>query len=69
MCFKAPSMPAVEQIDTEAQQRQIDAQAQARAQRDTAAQRSRRRRSALDVGRGTALGLYGGGSNTLGGRQ
>lgn len=62
-------MPAVEQIDTEAQQREIDAKAEARARRDTTTQRQRRTRSALDVGRGTALGLYGGGSRSLGGGQ
>lgn len=67
MCFKAPSLPAVEHVDPEAQQRDIDAKAEARARRDQVATRQRRRRSALSTGQGTALGLYGGGSRSLGG--
>ena len=69
MCFKKPSMPAVEQVDPEAQQREIYAKAAARAARDQTALRQRRSRSALAAGQGTALGMYGGGNRSLGGGQ
>lgn len=61
-------MPKVQTVDPEAQQREAEAKAQQQAARDNATLQRRRQRSALSTGQGSALSLYGGGNQTLGGQ-
>ena len=69
MCFKSPTMPTVEKVDVEKQQRDAEVKASQSSQRSAAERRKRQRRStSISQGAGNALTLYGGGAKALGGQ-